>query len=149
MRSLLSCIVYKLPHFACLLGITLASAASYADKIVVPDAIEGVTTIGAEELIELIEEYPELVVIDARMGDRQMGYLEGSISLPDVDTDCDSLGEAIPDKTTATAFYCNGIRCGRSVKSIRIAQQCGYQQLYWYRGGFEDWMSKNYPYVVN
>jgi rhodanese-related sulfurtransferase len=135
-----------LPRALCILLLTW-STGGLAGKT--PENIPGVTKVTAEELINMIQEQTGLTVIDARMDDRQRGYIEGSISLPDVNTDCDTLDTVIPTKSTPAVFYCNGVKCGRSAKSVRIALNCGYKTIYWYRGGFEDWLNNDYPYVVN
>lgn len=57
-----------------------------------PLNIAGTTKIIAEDIFTLIEQQPNLVIIDARIRtDRIQGYIEESISLPDTETDCDSL----------------------------------------------------------
>ena len=121
---------------------------THASKEPVPDTIDGTTKISAEDLINLINETPDLIVIDSRMDDRPQGYIEDSISLPDVDTSCDSLSKHIKTKSTPVAFYCNGVKCGRSVVAARIALKCGYTKIYWYRNGFMDWKEKGYPYIT-
>lgn len=116
----------------------------------VPESIPGVQRLDAEGVIELANRIPDLVVIDARIAtDRQQGYIEGSVSLPDVATTCDSLGALVTDHERPVLFYCNGVECGRSVVSVRIAQRCGYRNLYWFRGGFEEWLEKGYPYLTD
>ena len=113
-----------------------------------PEYIKGSTRVTAEEFINLVREIPNLIVIDSRIaGDRKQGYVEGSLSLPDVDTTCVSLATKIPTKATPTLFYCNGVKCGRSAKAVKIALSCGYSKIYWFRGGFEEWLSKGYPYL--
>lgn len=113
-----------------------------------PENIEGTTRINAEEFIEIMNQTTGMVVIDSRIpGDRKQGYVEGSISLPDEQTTCASLKEKIPSKTTPALFYCNGVKCGRSANAIKIAKTCGYSKLYWFRGGFEEWLAKGYPYI--
>ena len=113
-----------------------------------PEAIDGTTKVTAEGFIELVESDPSLVVIDSRIpGDRKQGYVEGSISLPDIDTTCDTLAKNIPEKKSATLFYCNGVKCGRSAKAVKVALSCGYSNIYWFRGGFEEWLAKGYPYL--
>ena len=113
-----------------------------------PESIAGTTRVSAEEFIELVGKIPDLIVIDSRIpGDRKQGYVEGSISLPDVETNCESLAKVIPKKSASALFYCNGIKCGRSAKAINIAIRCGYNNLYWFRGGFEEWLAKGYPYL--
>lgn len=117
-----------------------------ADKS--PETIEGTTKVNAEGFIELVDSIPDLIVVDSRIpGDRKQGYVEGSVSLPDVDTTCNSLAKHIPKKSSPALFYCNGVKCGRSAKAIKVALSCGYNNLYWFRGGFEEWLAKGYPYL--
>jgi len=121
---------------------------SVVAKIVSPETIKGTTRVSAEEFIELISKIPNLTIIDSRIkSDRKQGYVEGSLSLPDVETNCNSLATKIKDKAAPTLFYCNGVKCGRSAKAIKVAVKCGYSNLYWFRGGFEEWLAKGYPYV--
>lgn len=121
-----------------------SSNASSEAPIDIPNAIR----VDAEGLIKTLAEHPELVLIDARIAmDRKQGYIENSISLPDIETDCGTLQAIIPAYTHPVLFYCNGPKCGRSVKSIHKAHACGYTHLYWYRGGFEEWVQKGYPFL--
>ena len=118
---------------------------SFAETYTSPDEIEGSTKIDAESLIRLAGEHKNLVIIDSRIkSDRRQGYIAGSISLPDTETDCFSLFQKINRKNTATVFYCNGPKCRRSDRAIVIASECGYTNIYWFRGGFEEWKNKNY-----
>lgn len=133
-------------HLFHLLLLCAVPMAAVADKS--PESIEGTTKVTAEGFIELVDAIPNLIVIDSRIpGDRKQGYVEGSISLPDVETNCDTLAKHIPDKSAATLFYCNGVKCGRSAKAVKIALACGYSNVYWFRGGFEEWLAKGYPYL--
>ncbi|MCK5396396.1 MAG: rhodanese-like domain-containing protein [Gammaproteobacteria bacterium] len=117
---------------------------SIADDYLSPESIEGSTTIDAESLIELAHEHDDLIVIDSRIkSDRRQGYIAGSISLPDTETDCTSLLPLIKENTP-TVFYCNGPKCRRSDRAVVIAKECGYTDLYWFRGGFEEWQNKQY-----
>lgn len=121
------------------------SEKSHADDYLSPDTIEGSTKIDAELLIKLAQEHENLVIIDSRIkSDRHQGYITGSISLPDTQTDCSSLFRIINRKYTPTVFYCNGPKCRRSDRAIVIARECGYTNIYWFRGGFEEWKNKNY-----
>ena len=116
--------------------------------VIVPEKIPGIETLSAEQVVEVILAKPDIIVIDARIReDRQYGYLDESISLPDIETNCHSLAEYIPNKNRPVIFYCNGIQCGRSVISIKVARSCGYSKLYWFKGGFAEWKQKGFPYV--
>jgi len=140
-----STIVRGLLH-GVLLSLALTFAVTVQAKEKVPDAIDGTTKVMAEDVIDLAQKYPDLVIIDARIAkDRLGGYIEGSISLPDTDTTPESLAKAIPTKDTHVLFYCNGVKCGRSVKSSRLAVQTGYTHVFWFRGGWEEWTAKGMP----
>jgi rhodanese-related sulfurtransferase len=125
----------------------IISAAHAADSIV-PDNIPGVATLNAEQLIELVVETPDLIIIDSRItANRKYGYIDGSLSLPDTETNCDSLAARVPALENQIVFYCNGVKCGRSVNAIEVAQACGYENLSWFRGGFQEWSDKGYPFL--
>ena len=112
-----------------------------------PDSIDGTQRVSAEQVVELVTNTSDLIVIDARKtSDREAaGWIEGSIGLPDYDTTNESLAKHIPSKTTPVLFYCNGVKCGRSVKSSKVAVEAGYQNIYWFRGGWEEWTEKGMP----
>lgn len=113
-----------------------------------PEYIEGATIVDAEEFIGLFDKHSDVVVIDARLGsDRKQGYIEGSLNLPDVLTDCNKLFFTVKAKQMPVVFYCNSENCLRSTKSIKIAISCGYKNIYWLRGGFQEWLLKGYPYL--
>lgn len=119
-----------------------------AEEINTPDSIKGSTLVEAREILELIERIDNLIIVDSRIrGDRSKGYLESSISLPDTETTCKTLAQVIPAKNHHVLFYCNGVRCGRSAIAINIAKQCGYRNIYWFRGGFEAWMKEGFPFI--
>ena len=61
------------------------------------------------------------------------------------DTSCDSLARTIPAKASPVVFYCNGPKCRRSDNAVVIARDCGYSNIYWFRGGIEAWKASNYP----
>lgn len=128
--------------------LSFASTAWAGEKS--PLTIPGSTKVDAEQLIDLVESTPELILIDSRMAsDRQHGYLEGSISLPDEQTTCETLAAAVPIPVAPVLFYCNGANCVRSAAAVTMALGCHFTQVYWFRGGFEEWKHKGYPYVRN
>lgn len=132
------------------LGLGLSHYAHAENPSLLPENINGTQRISASELIDLVVEKEDLVLIDSRIpGDRLKGYIETSISLPDTETNCASLSRIIPSKQSPVVFYCNGVLCGRSAVAIKIAVGCGYENLYWYKAGFEDWLNRSYPYVLD
>jgi len=133
---------------ASLMFIVNTGKACAEDQKDAPLEIPGVIKVFAEDIFTLNEKIPNLLIIDARItSDRKHGYIEGSINLPDIETNCDSLAKIIPTKKIPVLFYCNGVKCGRSVNSSKTALQCGYTNIYWFRGGFEEWKSKSMPFL--
>lgn len=113
-----------------------------------PESINGTTIVAAEGLIELATQQSQLVMIDSRVtADRKEGFIEGSISLPDTDSRCKSLAQAVAALNSPLLFYCNGVKCGRSGRAAMIAVACGYSNIYWYRNGMQEWQKKEFPLV--
>jgi rhodanese-related sulfurtransferase len=124
------------------------AAEKKAEKKDAPMLIPGTTKVSAEDVLDLAEKIPDLLMIDARIrSDRKQGYIEGSVSLPDVETNCKTLAKVIPAVKAPILFYCNGVKCGRSVNSSKAAIKCGYTNIYWFRGGFAEWEAKNFPMI--
>jgi rhodanese-related sulfurtransferase len=136
------------PNTVFFIALLMFSTFAAAEKVDVPETLEGTTKVTAEEVIELVESMDALVVIDARKSsDREKGWIEGSVGLPNTETNGDSLAKVLPLKTTPVLFYCNGVKCGRSYKSAKIAISEGYSKIYWFRGGMEEWEAKGLPVV--
>ena len=111
-----------------------------------PDNIPGTTKVSAEDIIDLFDTHDNLVIIDARKtSDRDPGYIPGSIGLPNYETTPAKLKEYIPTLETPVVFYCNGVKCGRSVESAKMALKEGYKNIYWFRGGWDEWSEKGLP----
>ncbi len=103
---------------------------SFSEDYTSPDNIEGSTKIDAETLIKLAQDYDDLVIIDSRIkSDRRQGFIAGSVSLPDTNTNCITLPPLIDNKATPAVFYCNGPKCLRSDRAIATATKCGYKNL--------------------
>lgn len=126
----------------------LFSSFVVAEKKDAPESLDGTTKVSAEDVIDLIESSDDLVVIDARKNsDREKGWIEGSVGLPNTETNADSLAKVLPSKNTPVVFYCNGVKCGRSYDAAKIALGHGYSKIYWFRGGIIEWEAKGLPVV--
>jgi rhodanese-related sulfurtransferase len=119
-----------------------------ASEYISPATIDGAVTIDAEQLIELVSTRADMVLIDSRIHEDHVdGYIEGSQHLVDRETNCETLGRLLSDKETPVIFYCNGVKCDRSDKAAVIAIGCGYREVYWFRGGIEEWRAGKYPLI--
>ena len=82
------------------------------------------------------------LVIDTRLAeDYAAGHIEGAISLP-VDAG-DAIVEALravrPD--TSLVLYCQSASCPLSGMVAKRLLKVGYQNVYLYTGGWEDWQA--------
>ncbi|HEX3916387.1 MAG TPA: TIR domain-containing protein [Caulobacteraceae bacterium] len=54
----------------------------------------------------------------------------------------------IPDRSTQLVFFCHNGSCPMSYQLAMQAIQAGYQNVYWYRGGFDAWAADGVPTVA-
>ena len=115
-----------------------------------PKSIEGVKTVSAEEVVDLILSNPDLIVIDSRKEvEYRKGHIEGAINIINTRLKAEDLEQIAPNRSSAILFYCNGARCLRSSDSINKAKSWGYQNLLWFRGGWKEWVDKRLPVVTD
>ena len=134
------------------LAILFSRAAAAADQASGTDAADNpavAITIDAEHLIELYQSVPGLTIVDTRLReDFVLGHIETARNLPLAGTNCKSLSKLAKSMEQAMVFYCNGNVGDASIEAIKIASDCGYNRLFWFRGGFVEWEDKDYPYVI-
>lgn len=129
---------------------SLASFPGFAENWEVPIVLDGATPITAEELVDLIDEMDNLVLIDTRQPTKfSNGTIEGSKSLPNTKTSPRALSSLVPDKLTPVVFYCDGLSCPHSMKSVKKAVSYGYVNIFWFRGGITEWTDKGLPIKNN
>ena len=127
-------------------SIIILNGAAWAEKPLAPEKLPGTILVGAEETVELIVNTPNLLIIDSRKGVEHLkGHIQGSISLLDTEMTLEQLSKHAPDKSTPLLFYCNGERCLRSSRAAIKAQDWGYKLIYWFRGGWNEWLEKGMP----
>lgn len=129
-----------------LLLLTLVTLIAHAEKPFAPASIPDVTTVNAEQTIELIHAEATLVIVDSRrLEEYTKGHIEGAVNLLDTEMDEAQLAAHAPEKGRPLLFYCNGERCLRSANAVERAREWGYRNLYWFRGGWQEWMDKELP----
>lgn len=117
-----------------------------AERPYAPETLDGARNLTAEQVVELIQSEPELVIIDARRREEHdKGHIEGAISIVDTDLTEEVLARHAPVKRQPLLFYCNGIRCLRSSNAALKAIGWQYSEVYWFRGGWNEWMEKELP----
>lgn len=111
-----------------------------------PLTVEGATTVSAEQLLDLVDSHEDLVIIDARgEADYDKGHIPGVIRIKNTDISAENLAANIETPQTPVCFYCNGTTCGRSADAIAKAKAAGYSQIFWFRGGIDEWKEKGFP----
>lgn len=129
-----------------LLMLLLTAVPALADKPIAPESIPGTSRVSAEQLVEMINTTPDLVIIDARHHkEYAKGHIEGAHYLLDTDMTPERLARKVPNKETPVVFYCNGERCARSTNAAKQAVSWGYRRVYWFRGGWQEWHDKGLP----
>jgi len=102
--------------------------------------------LSSEELKALTEQNPTgLVLVDARsVEEYQEVHIKNAVSIPVSKLEKDS--SLLPaSKDARLVFYCNGIKCGKSGKSAKIALENGYRDVSVYADGMPVWEEKGFP----
>src|SRR3990167_6551231 len=106
-------------------------------------------TVTAEVVVELILAQKDLLIIDSRKkSEYSKGHIEGAVNLLNTSMQREALEALCPNKTTPIVFYCNGIHCLRSSDAIHKAMECGYTNIFWFRGGWKEWTDKRLPAIA-
>ncbi len=111
--------------------------------------VEGVTTIGELELLDLLQD-PDATVVDSRELDWHLeGTIPGATHIPytEMAARLDELGcEGGPGEwdcggARTAALFCNGPWCGQSPTAIRAMLREGFpiERIRYYRGGMQLW----------
>ena len=119
-----------------------------------PRVLENVKIVSADEVAELMrkgvplfdtrseEEYRDKHV----KGAKWLPYNEKSAKEVGFDAKKDLFELAgLADKNAPVIFACNGAECWKSYKSAVTAVNAGFNRVYWFRGGFPEWVAKGYP----
>ena len=140
--------MYK--HIITAIGFALTlGCASNALAEGAPMEIKGAKTVNADAVIELIQKTNNLVILDNRSAaDYEAGHIEGSARLIDTDITSEAaIAQYVKTKGTPVLFYCNGLKCGRAAKAVLKATEWGYQNVYYYALGLEEWKQRELPLV--
>lgn len=118
----------------------------WAEKPFAPEKLQGTIRVSTEEAAELIINTSNLLIVDSRKEIEYLkGHIQGAISLLDTEMTLEKLSKHAPDKSTPILFYCNGERCLRSSRAATKSLEWGYKNIYWFRGGWNEWVEKGMP----
>jgi rhodanese-related sulfurtransferase len=124
----------------------LTSAAGHASELVdaTPASVPGATTVDAQQAKDLFDN--EAAFVDLRKENVwNAGRIPGAIWLDFKNNYNQASLEAEVGKDEAVVFYCSGVRCPRSAKAATSALAWGYQDVYYFRGGYPEWKNAGLP----
>jgi rhodanese-related sulfurtransferase len=120
-----------------------------------PTSLPGAKIISAAEARVLIAK--GMPVYDVRVEEEYLtAHVPGSISVPykegsakevdfDQGDDQFALNKLPKDKNAPFIMYCDGTICWKSYKSTTMAIKAGWNNIYWFRGGFPEWQEAGLP----
>ena len=119
-----------------------------------PRVLDGATIVSAEEVVALIKKGAALY--DTRSEEEYRDkHIKGAKWLPYGEKSAKEVGfdfakdrfdvARAGEKQAPVIFACNGAECWKSYKSSVTALKAGYTQVYWFRGGFPEWVARGYP----
>ncbi|HEX2199474.1 MAG TPA: PhnD/SsuA/transferrin family substrate-binding protein [Burkholderiales bacterium] len=119
-----------------------------------PRVLDGAQIVSADEVIALMKK--GAVLYDTRSEDEYRDkHIRGAKWLPYGEKSPKEVGfdfskdrfevDKAGDKGKPVIFACNGAECWKSYKSCVAAIKAGYKQVYWFRGGFPEWVARGYP----
>ena len=121
------------------------SVAATDNEYEVPDALKGALVINADDLKEMRADMPNLVIIDTRDEEPLGNTISGAIHLTDRDATPSRLIRLFPGKQIPLVFFGESARAISSYKAARKVIGYGYVNVFWMRGGLEEWSAKDYP----
>ena len=130
-----------------MLMVLLAALPGQAQEVVrAPVYVDGATTVMPNEIFQIKATYPEMVIVDTRRAeDYAAGHIKGAVNLPTLQVTKKSLLEMAPKRSVPIVFYCQGPDCRRAALATKVAVDAGYDRIYYYYGGIEDWTLQNLP----
>ena len=136
----------KIYYFSMMILLFFLNGSVLAEKPFAPESLDGAIRVNAEKAAELIVTTSNLLIIDSRKEiEYSKGHIQGSVSLLNTEMTLEKLSKHASDKATPLLFYCNGERCLRSSRAATKALEWGYKKIYWFRGGWNEWVEKGMP----
>ncbi len=137
---------------------------SSPQRLRLPDETTGMTPKGLDsierwdttDVVKALTGEPRPVLIDVMasgpMIPGALGFIHGGLAFEKAEQEAayaarfrNMLQAAAPDLSQAVVFYCASSECWLSVNAAMRAQQLGYTQVKWYRGGLQAWTRAGLP----
>lgn len=113
-----------------------------------PAFAEDAAVITSDNVKKMIDDKAAFGLVDSRREkDFWEEHIETAVNLPASDTNAQTLAEMFPDVSTKLVFYCQNVKCQASHIASSKAIGAGYQYVYVYTKGIEEWKELGYPTV--
>ena len=100
-----------------------------------------------EELKNELDNGSELTLIEALPEKYwKEGHLPGSIQIDHTEIE-EMAGNHLPDRKAKIVVYCASAECQNSTKAVRTLEALGYEEVYEYVEGKQDWSEAGFPLV--
>jgi rhodanese-related sulfurtransferase len=102
-----------------------------------------VSTMGIDELVDLMKSGNSYVLIDARpRAAYDQAHLPGAVSIPlgEIDSYAGRL-----DTNSTIVVYCNSFECPISTEAAVEFMRLGFSDVRDYKGGLQEWKERDYP----
>lgn len=109
-----------------------------------PETVAGATSVDANMAKSLFDQ--GVLFVDVRKdSDWDAGRIPGAehLELKKIYDEA-SLAELM-GKEEAVVIYCNGPKCMRSSEASAKAVSWGFKKVYYFRGGYPDWVAAGFP----
>ena len=116
---------------------------AYADEVS-PDVISGATTVDAARAKSLFDR--GVLFVDVRKdSDWDAGRIPGAEHLELKKVFAEKTLVETVGKDNEVVIYCNGPKCMRSSEASASAVSWGFKKIYYFRGGYPEWVAAGYP----
>jgi rhodanese-related sulfurtransferase len=116
-------------------------------EVIPPEVLDEMwDTVTAEEVLKHVEE-GTAIMIDARdPNEYEAGHITGALNLPDHNfmESYQEIGDSLP-REIPLVVYCQGGQCDQSHSVLEQLKEFGFEQLFLYKEGWNDWKDKGYP----
>ena len=98
-----------------------------------------------EELKAKLDRGEEVVLVET-LGPKYYGdaHLPGAINVPHTEVD-ELAPKMLPDKSAQVVVYCSNRACQNSPQAARRLEALGYENVYDYEEGKQDWIEAGLP----
>jgi len=130
---------------ALMLTVVLSLSIFFTEANAQQDDYPILTTVKLKEMLD--EGKGGFFLIDTRsVPEFEEAHIKGAINIPEKSFK-ENAEKILTDKEALLIMYCSGIKCGKSKRTAKVANEMGYNNIMIYDDGFPVWEEKGYDFV--